>query len=407
MKSLVIWQISKYLAPPLRAKVGSRGFFLMREFAARDHQCLLITSNSNHLANAPKFEGAQCFESIEGVDILWLNTLQYSRSNSIRRFLSWIHFEWRLCTIRHEELPRPDVVIVSSLSLLSIVNGWLFKQRYRCKLVFEVRDIWPLTLTEVGGYSSWHPMIWLFGVIERFGYRHADLIVGTMPNLGAHVREVAGNMTDVACVPMGVSEEQLRQVDSPLVVPAHSEMPKNKFVVAYAGSLGIANAMGVFFEAAQLLHEHSHFHFLILGDGDLKAEYESQFGHLSNISFVDRVDKMEVQSVIGQADVLYFSVHPDRIWEYGQSLNKVIDYMLAAKPIVASYSGYPSMVNEAGCGSFVPAGDANALAQELIRLSELPESERKALGRRGREWILKNRTFRQLANDYLNLLESL
>ncbi len=34
-------------------------------------------------------------------------------------------------------------------------------------------------------------------------------------------------------------------------------------------------------------------------------------------------------------------------------MNKVVEYMLAGKPIIASYTGYPSMINEAECGYFV------------------------------------------------------
>ena len=39
-----------------------------------------------------------------------------------------------------------------------------------------------------------------------------------------------------------------------------------------------------------------------------------------------------------------------KVWDYGQSMNKIVDYMMAGKPVVASYSGYPSMLNEAGSG---------------------------------------------------------
>ena len=41
-----------------------------------------------------------------------------------------------------------------------------------------------------------------------------------------------------------------------------------------------------------------------------------------------------VQSVLSRCDLLYFSVHVSTVWKYGQSLNKVIDYMLAGKPVV-------------------------------------------------------------------------
>ncbi len=93
------------------------------------------------------------------------------------------------------------------------------------------------------------------------------------------------------------------------------------------------------------------------------------------------------------------------MWHYGLSLNKLIDYMLAAKPIVASYTGYPSMINEAGCGTFVPTGDVKALRSEVQRYATMEHAEREEIGRRGREWILAHRRYEMLAQDYLKVLQ--
>ena len=85
----------------------------------------------------------------------------------MRRILSWLDFEWQLLGLPKEKLQTPDVVIVSSLSLLTILNGLLWKVRYKCRLIFEVRDIWPLTVTEEGGFTSWNPFV--LGSSQRNG----------------------------------------------------------------------------------------------------------------------------------------------------------------------------------------------------------------------------------------------
>ena len=69
------------------------------------------------------------------------------------RILSWIDFEIKLWLMPKNILPKPDIVIVSSLSLFTILNGYCLKKRFGCKLVFEIRDIWPLTIIEEGGFS--------------------------------------------------------------------------------------------------------------------------------------------------------------------------------------------------------------------------------------------------------------
>ena len=125
---------------------------------------------------------------------------------------------------------------------------------------------------------------------------------------------------------------------------------------------------------------------------------------MPNLTFAPRVPKQMVQSVLSYCDLLYFSVHVSTVWKYGQSLNKVIDYMLAGKPVVASYTGYPSMINEAECGTYVPAGDVEALRKEVQRYAGMDAASREAVGRRGREWILAHRRYEVLAKYYLTIL---
>ena len=65
--------------------------------------------------------------------------------------------------------------------------------------------------------------------------------------------------------------------------------------------------------------------------------------------------KPQIHSVFQKSDILYFGTYKNIIQKFGQSLNKVIDYMMAGKVIIGSYSGYPTMINEADCGEFVEA----------------------------------------------------
>jgi glycosyltransferase involved in cell wall biosynthesis len=181
-------------------------------------------------------------------------------------------------------------------------------------------------------------------------------------------------------------------------------LPAGKFVVAYAGSIGISNALDVFFECIERMRDYPDIHFVVLGDGDLRPAYEAGYGHLPNLTFAPRIPKRLVHDFLSRCDLLYFSVHQSAVWDYGLSLNKLIDYMLAAKPIVASYSGYPSMLDEAACGSFVPAGDVSALRTEILRVKALPPADRGTIGERGRTWLLAHRGYRVLAQDYLRIL---
>lgn len=400
-----VWYVSKYVSPPGRGSAGGRGYLLMKELVRLGEHVVIITSDSNHLlAQAPALDQPYMYQSMDGMDLWWIRTIKYGMVKSARRILSWLDFEWRLFRMPKKRLPRPDVVVVSSLSLLTILNGFLLRRRYGCRLVFEIRDIWPLTLTEEGGYKPYNPFIKFLALIERLGYRYTDALVGTMPNLSEHVTNVLGYERRVTCVPMGIEEEADAKV---LPLPesyVRDYIPQGKFIVAHVGSMGIANALDTFLECAAQLSDRSDIHFLLVGDGDLREAYQEQYGDLPNISFGTKVHKEMVPSVLRKSDLLYFSAHMSEVWRYGQSLNKIIDYMFSGKPIVASYTGFPSMINEADCGRFVPSGDIESLRQEIIRFAEMKAEERTTMGKRGRDWILSYRSYQVLAKDYHKIL---
>jgi glycosyltransferase involved in cell wall biosynthesis len=399
-----IWYISKYVSPPTDASAGARGYILMRELAKLGHDCVIITSDSNHLANAPALDATYEFKRIDGLTLCWIKTLKYSSAKSLRRILSWLHFEWRLFWFPKGRVAPPDAVVVSSLSLLTILNGFWLRKKYGCRLIFEVRDIWPLTITEEGGFSRSNPLVKVLAFIERLGYKYADEIIGTMPNLQEHVRHVLGYARKTWCVPMGIDPDS---TTDPLEVPQDYKdqyFKKDKFTVAHVGSIGISNALHVFMKCAESSVDHENIHFLLVGEGDLKAEYQRRYGHLPNLTFAPKIPKRMVQSLLCECDLLYFSVHSSEVWCYGQSLNKVIDYMLSGRPVLASYDGFPSMINEARCGDFVPAGDVDALKRKIIDYSKMDAASLSEIGARGRTWILEHRMYDALARSYMEII---
>lgn len=376
---------------------------LLREMASKGHHCVLFTSNSHHLIERPDFDCSYRTAPVDGVEVCRIRVLKYKGAKSVGRILSWFHFEWRLWRLPKLDFRKPDAVIVSSLSLLTIFNGLLLRRRYGCRLIFEVRDIWPLTLIEEGGFSPRNPLVVALGMVERLAYRRSDAIVGTMPNLKRHVTEQVGSSPPVHCIPMGIDKDRIDAGGTLPLDYVTGHIPEGKFLVCHAGTIGITNALDTLLNCARAMRDHPKVHFLIVGDGDLKDHYSAVCADLSNVSFAPAVPKAMVQDVLKRCDLLYFAVHVSRVWKYGQSLNKVIDYMLAGRPILASYSGYPSMVDESGGGSYVPAGDVEALRSEILRYVGMSPAERSTIGAAARDWLMSNRTYDHLAHDYLRI----
>ena len=81
--------------------------------------------------------------------------------------------------------------------------------------------------------------------------------------------------------------------------------------------------------------------------------------------------------------------------------------MLAGKPILGSYSGYPSMVNEANCGWFIPAEDIIVFSNKIEYISACDKEALAIIGRRGRSWIKNKRKYSALASQLLDHIKKL
>lgn len=397
-----IWYISKYMSPPGDGTTGVRAYWIMVELIKMGHSCVAITSDSNHLGRAPCLNSKYLREERDGIDFWWIKTFKFQAAKSLKRVISWISFEWNLFWMPKDEIEKPDAIIVSSLSLFTVLNGLVLSRRYNTKLIFEIRDIWPLTIVEEGGFSKRNPFVILLAFVEWIGYRYSDLIVGTMPNLAPHVENITQKGARVCCIPMGIDPFAIQQTKDSSKDYKDKYIPKDKFIIAYAGTIGISNALDIFLDCAKRFEGDSSVHFVLIGDGDLRDCYISKYGNAPNITFGPKIAKDQVQHVLANCDLLYLSVHRSSVWKYGQSLNKLVDYMLSGKPVIASYTGYQSMINEAFCGSFVPAGDIDALYNEILRYKKLPSLDLVDLGCRGRKWIKENRSYQKLAHDYYN-----
>ena len=399
--------ISKYASLP---KYGTmcRSFYLVREFVRQGSNATLITSDSTHVAVFPKSTKTYNFEQIDNVPVWWVKTKKYVKTASVARMLSWLDFEFKLFRFDLNQIKEPDIVIVSSLSLFTILYGIYLKSKFKAKLVFEVRDIWPLTMTEEGGFSKWHPLVILIGWLEKLGYKKSDLVVGTMPKLDLHVKNILGYNQPFLCSPIGFSEEML-ECDGSLFESDtfNIQVPKNKIIVGYTGSIGIANRLEPFIEAIKLLRNDESIFFIIAGDGDLREKFEDNLKNCKNVCFFGRIPQGQIPLLLQKVDLAYLAVHKSKIWNYGQSMNKVVEYMLAGKPVLASYSGYPSMINESNCGTFVDTDDPIVIKKKLEFFLKQSKDELEAIGNNGKRWIVENRSYRNLAALYLERMEGL
>jgi len=397
-----VWLICKYASPD-KYYFGTRHFYFAEEWVKNGHDVTIFTSNASHLTDKlPQFEGGKMIEDIQGVRTVWLKVLKTNKSSSAARVLSWLHFEWKVLFTSKSHFQKPDVIIASSLSIMSIISGYLLSRRYKARFILEIRDIWPLSAIQLGGYSARHPFIWLLGKLERFGYRKADVIVGTMPNLIEHVAEVEPRFKACICIPQGIKSEQLDASEPLLADYIAQTFTPNTFKVVYAGTINPNNPIEVLLKAIAQLPAEDKIEAYILGSGSMLGGYKKKYAFCDRIKFIAPIPKKHVKAFLEHTDLCFDSIDSE-IARFGLSRNKWIDYMNAGKPIVCSYSGFQSMINESNCGSFVPFGDVEGLAAEIKSLKEMPESRRREMGIRAQNYLRVNRLFEKLALEYQSI----
>jgi len=389
-----------------------RPYHLARQWVRQGHQVTVVAASFSHLrTTAPAIGGRVTEEWIEGIRYLWLKTPEY-HGNGIRRAVNMFAFEWQLQ--RHcGRLVRdcsPEIVIASSPHPLIIFSCVRIARKAEARLVFEVRDIWPLTLLELGGMSAWHPFVALMQAAENYGYRRADRVVSLLPKADEHMRRHGMAAGKFVYLPNGIDVAQWQADASPL--PAeHAEVLKRlreegRLLVGYAGAHGISNALDVLLDAARLL-EDRRLGFVLVGQGPekdrLRARAEQAGG--GHVVFLPPVATAAIPALLAAMDVLYLGWNRNPLYRFGISPNKLFDYMMAAKPVVHAVEAGNDLVAESGCGISCPPDDPAAIAAAIRDLIGRPSGELEAMGRRGRQYVIRCHDYCILARRFLKSLE--
>jgi hypothetical protein len=122
--------------------------------------------------------------------------------------ISWFLFSWRLRGLSAVIPHPPDAILYSSPSPIGFLGSHRLARRHGARLVYEMRDLWPMTLIELGGYSPRHPMIRFMQRLEDKAFRESDRVVSNLANAGEHLANRGGE-----AVP-SVKNFRKRSVDS-------------------------------------------------------------------------------------------------------------------------------------------------------------------------------------------------
>ena len=308
----------------------------------------------------------------------------------------------------------PDVVVYSSPYPFGYPAAHRLARRHRAALVFEVRDLWPLTLTDVLGLAPWHPFVLAAGACERMAYATADRVVSLLPNAGAHMAKRGLDPRNLVYIPNGVDVEHEGPAcpsETPLLRRARALASAGKFLLVHCGNMSITTHLSPLISAAKLLQDQGRADIavLLIGRGQLEPSLKAQArdNRLANVEFFPQVDRSEIHALLRIADAGFAALAPSAVYRLGVSLNKLFDYMLAARPIVFACDVPGNVVAKTGAGVIVPPSNPAAISAAIAHLADLPAAERARMGEQGRAYVEAEHNYRILGQRYLSVFREL
>lgn len=401
-----------HYAGSVRHGMEYRPYYMAREWVRMGHSVHIIAGSESHVRTvAPSLQGCDRLqETIDGVNYTWFALPPY-RGNGIARVRNIMAFVMRLSR-EAKNLARnfsPEVVIASSTYPLDIFPARRIATLVDAQLIFELHDLWPLSPMELGGYSRWHPFMMLLQAAENYACRHANAVVSMLPKVAQHLEAHGMANHKLHIIPNGADPEEWSQdlvaLPGLLADCIASLQASGHFIVAYAGSHGTANALGDLIDAARLLRNHP-VAFLLVGAGPEKSvlEQRARALGLSKVRFFDPITKRQMPTFLHRIDVAYIGWQRQPLYRFGISPNKLIDYMMAGRPILHAVEAGNDLVSEACCGKTVPPENPRAVAESVLSLFELTPDERAAMGQRGRRFALDHLSYPMLSRSFMQVI---
>lgn len=300
-----------------------------------------------------------------------------------------------------------DLMFISSTPpIQGAMAGFVKKcRRDHIPIVYNLQDIFPDSLVGTG-LAKKGGLLWKIGrSIENFTYRNADRIIVISEDFKKNI------------MAKGVPEEKIEVIynwiDTDAVIPVvktenplYEEfgIPKDKFIVVYAGNLGNAQNINILLDAAKKLQD---IQFVIFGTGGSENTLRERISGegLENVKLLPLQPVERVSQVYSLGDIclvsckagLGGSAMPSKTWTI----------MSCGRPVLASFDeGELKVILENNnCGVFTHAGNVKELT-EAIQMLATDKDLCETMGKNAREFVLNNLTKEVGTQKYVDVIKS-
>lgn len=341
------------------------------------HQVTVVTCVPN-FPEGKVFEGYKNrlyqVEEMSGIKVVRVKTYITANDEFLKRTLDYISFMF-MGFFAGLFQKKPDIIVATSPQFFCAIGGWMLSVCCRKPFVFELRDLWPASIKAVGAMND-SLVIRIFEKIELFLYHRADRIISVTH---AFKKELVGR---------GVKSDKIdvitNGVDLTKYEPAIRKDPelaeqydlKDKFVVGYVGTHGMAHALEKVVEAAELLQKEKNIVILFAGGGSARKNIEQLVADkkLNNICLIPRQPKEMMPRLWSLCDVSLIHLKDTPVFKTVIP-SKLFESMGMGIPVLV---GVPEgeitgIVRECNCGINVEPENADQISKAILKLYKSPD----------------------------------
>ena len=346
-----------------------------------DHEVTIVAGPSFHTEQGNS-RGLRLWSREDRGKIAVIRTrgTRFSKSNLAGRLVN-LGTYYLLAAIVAFRLPRPDVIVAETDPPLLGALAAVLKRRWGCRLVYNVRDLYPDIAEVTGGVRS----RFLLELLRRgndYAYERADLIVTLGHDMARRIVNKGVPTEKVMVVPDWVDCGRIRPLDSN---PFRRSFG-NKFVVMYSGNIGLSQQLDAVLEAADRLLDDDRILFALIGEGASKKwlEERARAMGLTNVRFLPSQPMENLGESLSAADLHLIPLAPGAAGCLVPS--KIYGILAAGRPFIAMMEDSAEVAQIArdnAVGFVVRPGDVDALVGAIREGVDAPERLRQ-MGLRAR-----------------------
>lgn len=387
--------------------------FRINDFATkmvkRGHDVTVLTGLPNY-PNGKFFGEYTVFkeEIINGAKVIRMPLFPRGNGGKIALLLNYISFLMSCIFFGLFQIRRVKADLIFAVNYTpptASLIGLLASKIYKKPLYIWVQDLWPESLSATGTIKSKY----LLGLVKQtmtFIYRQATGILIQSRSFRSKINAAVNDENKIHYFP-NWAEDLYEKRDLSNKNQFAKFIPKDKFIVMFAGNLGVAQSLETIIDAAERVRSHP-IHWAIVGDGRqsewldkiiLEKKLENNISALGRFPIEDMTDFFDL------ADVMLVTLKKD------QSLNltipgKIQSYLKYGKPIISALDGEgASVIKNSNAGINVPAEDGANLALSVIKMSQMPEQDLHQMSRCAKEYYMKNFDSDYLLSKFENLVD--